>query len=82
MLEVGGALMSIVRICRIMEAWRRRNVLILLNNNLQEYGGLEMRLGLPPNVIDSITFRGSVNFYYTYRQLYYHTSVAICRLIA
>ena len=41
-----------------------------------------MRLGLPPNVIDSITFRGSVNFYYTYRRLHYHTFVVICRLIA
>ena len=41
-----------------------------------------MSLGLPPNVIDSITFRGSVHFYYTYRRLHYHTSVAICRLIA
>jgi hypothetical protein len=38
-----------------------------LNNNLQEYGGLEMSLGLPPNIIDSITFRGVGSFYYTYR---------------
>ena len=41
-----------------------------------------MSLGLPPNIIDSITFRGSVHFYYTYRRLHYHTSVVIYRLIA
>ena len=41
-----------------------------------------MSLGLPPNIIDSITFRGSVHFYYTYRRLHYHTSEVICRLIA
>ena len=36
----------------------RDPILILSNNNLLEYGGLEMSLGTVSNIIVSITFRG------------------------
>ena len=41
-----------------------------------------MSQGLPPNVIDSITFRGVGSFLLHLPTLHYHTFVVIYRLIA
>ena len=49
-----------MRIYGLME--EMRDVLILSNNNLLEYYQLEMSLRTVLNIIDSITFRGSVIF--------------------